>query len=83
MAIIKNSELSDAHKAIAGAGFKVSDFTIEGQEDAPESVDKYHTTGSVTITHRNGVGKSYAVGTMSSWAAEFTIDLEAGVYGHP
>ena len=44
-------------------------------------MENYHITGTVTVTRRNGVSKTYAVGTMSSWVAEFVSDVEAGVYG--
>jgi hypothetical protein len=80
MVVPHKSELADAHSAITAAGFKVPDFNIEGHQDPPPTVDNYHITGTVTVTRRSGPSKTYAVGTMSSWVAEFVIDLKAGVY---
>jgi uncharacterized protein len=81
MVVLHKSELADAHSAITAAGFNVPDFNIEGHEDPPRTVENYHSTGTVTVTRRSGSSKTYAVGTMSSWVAEFVIDLKAGVYG--
>jgi hypothetical protein len=82
MTVPHKNETAHAHSAITAAGFKVSDFAIEGHQDDPlPSVETYPITGTVTVTRRNGVSKTYAVGTMSSWVAEFVSDVEAGVYG--
>ena len=77
---IHESELTDIRNAIAAAGFKPADFTIEDRRHTPCAME-YSKSGTVTITRCDGPSRTYRTGTGSICAAEAQDDLKAGVYG--
>lgn len=81
--VVDESELADAFRAIADAGFKASDFSIVDRADPTPSHGLYWITGSVTVTRRNGKSKVHEAGTGTAWPVELEIDVKAGFFGRP
>lgn len=80
--MIGESEMQDFNKAIADAGFDIEDFNPVAVEDRPQTTEPHAITGTVTV-HRisTGASKTYRAGMLSTWVADFEIDLNAGFFG--
>ena len=92
MPLITDSEMEDFDAAILGAGFEVDDFNVTDQgddevplgDDEPTVTEQLPVTGAVTV-HRISTDEAitYSAGHLSTWVAEFEIDLHEGKFGQP
>ena len=84
MPLITNSEMEDFDAAILGDSFEVHDFSIIDLEDEPTAKEQPPITGTVTV-HRISTDKfiTYSAGHLSTWVAEFEINLHEGKFGEP
>jgi len=82
--MISDSEMDDFDAAILGAGFEVDDFSVVDMEHEPTAKEPHPITGTVTV-HRISTDKfiTYSAGHLSTWVAEFEIDLHQGNFGQP
>ena len=84
MPLITLSEMEDFDAAILGGRFEADDFSVVDLEDAPTAKEQPPITGTVTV-HRISNDKliTYNAGHLSTWVAEFEIDLHEGKFGEP
>ncbi len=92
MPLITDREMEDFDAAILQAGFEVVDFSVVDLEDdeLPLKDDESTVivqngiTGTVTV-HRISTDAAikYSVGHLSTWVAEFEIDLHEGKFDQP
>ena len=92
MPLITDSEMEDYDAAILGAGFEVDDFNVVDLEDdevplgddEPTVTEQHPITGTVTV-HRisTDAAITYSAGHLSTWVAEFEIDLHEGKFDQP
>ena len=82
--MISDREMDDFDAAILGAGFEVDDFSVVDMEHEPTAKEPHPITGTVTV-HRISTDKfiTYSAGHLSTWVAEFEIDLHQGNFGQP
>ncbi len=83
MPLITDSEMEDFEAEILMAGFEVHDFIVVPlEDDEPTGFEQYAITGTVTV-HRISTGEAitYSAGHLSTWVAEFEIDLHEGKFG--
>lgn len=80
----EQSEIDDAFDELERQGFDAGSFTFNrtpykysGTEPAPLIADM------VVMNTANGKQKTYDAGHGSSWPAEFSDDLRAGLFGPP
>ncbi len=93
MPLIHDSEMEDFQATLLRAGFEVGDFNVVKLEDEPTVIEQleyetaikqYVPTGTVTI-HRISTDEAitYSAGHLSTWVAEFEINLHEGKFGPP
>ncbi len=93
MPLISDSEMEDFNAAILQAGFEVDDFSVVDLEDEPTAIEQleaeiaieqYVPTGTVTIHRISTDGViTYSAGHLSTWVAQFEIDLHEGKFDQP
>jgi len=81
MPFIEDSDMDDFDSALLTAGFRVNDFSIVDLVDDLQGNEQQPTTGTVTV-HRLSTdeARTYRVGQLSKWVAEFTLDLHEGKF---
>ena len=80
--MVDDSEREDFEQAILAKGFEPDDFELIEKRDPPGGGEIHPITGTVTIKRKsNGTEKSYQAGHGSAWPAEFSDDLNNGVFG--
>jgi len=81
MPLIEDSDMDDFDSALLTAGLRVNDFSIVDLVDEPPGNEQQPTTGTVTV-HRISTdeARTYTVGQLSKWVAEFTLDLHEGKF---
>jgi len=82
--MISDSEMDDFDAAILQAGFEVHDFNVIDLEDESTVTEQHPITDTVTV-HRISTDKfiTYSAGHLSTWVAEFEINLHEGKFGEP
>jgi len=93
MPLITDSEMENFDEAILGAGFEVNDFNVTDLEDEPTAIEQleaetafeqYVPTGTVTVQRiSTDTAITYSAGHLSTWVAEFEIDLHEGKFDQP
>ncbi len=84
MPLIHDSEMEDFEATIINARFEVADIKLAQNEDPPTAKEQYAITGTVTVLRMStGDSKTYRAGLLSTWVAEFEIDLHEGIFGQP
>ncbi len=82
--MISDSEMYDFDAAILQAGFEVHDFNVIDLEDEPTAKEQHAITGTVTVRRiSTDEAVTYSGGRLSTWVAEFEIDLHEGKFGEP
>ncbi len=84
MPLITDSEMEDFDAAILEAGSEVDDFSVVDLEDEPTAKEQHPITGTVTV-HKISTDEAiiYSAGHLSTWVAEFEIDLHEGKIDQP
>ncbi len=84
MPLITDSEMEDFDAAILEAGSEVDDFSVVDLEDEPTTKEQHPITGTVTV-HKISTDETiiYSAGHLSTWVAEFEIDLHEGKIDQP
>ncbi len=92
MPLITDREMEDFDAAILQAGFEVDDFSVVDLEDdelplkddEPTVIVQNGITGTVTARRiSTDAAITYSAGHLSTWVAEFEIDLHEGKFGQP
>lgn len=80
--MIDDSERDDFEQAIRTKSFDLDDFELIEKHDPPGREDIHPITGTVTIKRRSsGIERTYQAGYGSTWPAQFSDDLNNGVFG--
>jgi len=84
MPLITDSEMEDFDAAILEAVSEVDDFSVVDLEDEPTAKEQHPITGTVTV-HKISTDEAiiYSAGHLSTWLAEFEIDLHEGKIDQP
>ncbi len=84
MPLITDSEMEDFDAAILEARFEVDDFSVVDLEDEPTAEEQHPITGTVTV-HKISTDEAikYSAGHLSTWVAQFEIDLHEGKFDQP
>ena len=80
--MVGDSEREDFEQAIRDKGFDLDDFELIENRDPPRGGEVHAITGTLTIKRRStGLERTYQAGYGSAWPAEFSDDLNNGVFG--
>jgi hypothetical protein len=80
---VDDDELDDFYEVIDKQRLSKDDFELEelDVEEIPAGNNLFHSVGHIKITHKlNGKTKTYNSGHNSKWVADFSIDLNDGLF---
>lgn len=79
--MVNESEMEDFRNIITDRNIDANDFSIQEKEDPITGTGIQPITGTITIRRKfKGKEKTYKVGHGSTWTAEFSDDLNCGIF---
>ena len=82
MSLLDESEVQDFWSAIAVAGYHKDDFELAEIEEKLQKSGVYAVRGKAVVRRKStSVTREYSAGHMTTWVADFDVELCGGAYG--